>query len=227
MNVIKALGICVVVSICVCLSACAAKGTASEPTTVPVTSSASATQPTTTQTTAAEDEKRIYEQGDNYVVYAYADVKVTDDYKMDSYRCEIYNDEHEILAYEYFDWRGVKVVQNGDEIALWSSSGGSVFSKKYYDLKRGRVSLDFVNPICENKDKVAYYALIDGKNYVVVQDKYDRAAYYKRFQRDFSSAFATVNANASFSADGKTLTTSYPTMEGDKEIQKTEIFPLY
>lgn len=222
MNVIRTLGVCVVVSICVCLSACAAKGTVGKPTTVPTTSSASTTQPTTTQTTAGEDEKRIYEQDDNYVVYIYKD-----DNDLSNFRCVIFDDNHNELEYEDFGLRNFDIEQKENEVILSYISMGPLVNRRYYDVKRGRASVKYLNPICENKDKVAYYAFIDGKDYVVVQDKYDRAVYYKRFQRDFSSAFAYVNANASFSADGKSLTTSYPTMEGGKEIQKTETFPLY
>lgn len=212
----KMMGLFAIAIVYMCLSACA-KGAVGESTTAPATSGV----PTTRVTAAAEDEAHIWKQGDNFTIYIYKDAD-----GLNGFRYEIFDEDHCNLDFGDFGWRGGEIAQNGDEVVLSYGSGGPVVQKRYYDVKRGRVSAYFANPVCENEDKVAYYAFLDQKNYVVVQDKYDRAAYYKSFQRNFSSAFAFVNANAFFSADGKTLTATYPVMENGREVEKTEVFPL-
>lgn len=170
-----------------------------------------------------EIKRDILDQGEHYTIYyRYKNKEV--DYSHCYY--EVLDNDGNYLDFGVHTGLGsVGVKENGDDIELSIGAGMHVHNVRYFDLKTGRVSAFFYVPIASTTDKTAYFNTIDGKIFLIVQDKYSRETYYRRFDRDFSGRVYRTVAPAFFSEDGKKITVTY--WKGKEETEVTEEFSLF
>lgn len=170
-----------------------------------------------------EIKRDILDQGEHYTIYyCYKNKEV------DLSHCyyEILDNDGNYLDFGVHTGLGsVGVTENGDDIELSIGAGMHVHNVRYFDLKTGRVSAFFYVPIASTTDKTAYFDTIDGKIFLIVQDKYSRETYYRRFDRDFSGRVYRTVAPAFFADDGKKITVTY--WKGKEETEVTEEFSLF
>lgn len=104
------------------------------------------------------------------------------------------------------------VDKNTVKVWVQAGTGISTRSTQYCDIANGIVSEEFLSVLCEYDGKTVYHDFRDNEHYVVIQNIFDKAVFYKEFKLDdVSDVAADAVLNATVSKNGKKLTVTYLT----------------
>lgn len=166
----------------------------------------------------------VYKKDVNYIVN-------TDGF---SFCYKVNDNDGNLLDIGYHDYQGgLNFYYQEDLLVLEYGYGGNLRpSKRYYDVKNGRVSRFFDNPIAEYSTKVAYFTYSESKNenILIVRDMFDMTNYYTEIKRNFANGTELYyNTQAAFLENGKKLEITYPVKSKNAQTTaeyKKEIFEL-
>lgn len=171
-------------------------------------------------TYSIEDINIVYQEDKHFTIYTNENQVV--------YRYEVYTDTGEVLDQGYHSWRGSFGLEySGNLLVLEYGSGGPIWSKRYYDVTKRKVSQFFFKPLCATDELVAYFSHEgpDGETTLIIQNIFDRDTYFLKISRDFSTRVHTDFAEAEFISGGTQLKITYWVNDLlDKEV--TEIITL-
>lgn len=159
----------------------------------------------------------LVESGPNYEVYS--------DKQGHGYYYKINDNDGELITCGYGSWRfnGIDTV-NDSLLMLSQNSGMALFSAQFIDVENGRISPVFSKPLGACSDLVAYFALDNDSNIIlIVRDMFDINEFYCDFtDESFSTSVFTTSCTAVFSSDQTSVTITYPTPQnGSEQMSKT------
>ncbi|MBQ8209022.1 MAG: hypothetical protein IJZ35_00355 [Clostridia bacterium] len=99
-------------------------------------------------------------------------------------------------------------------VKVWVQKGTGLSTRitQYCDIENGIVSEDFISVLYEYDGKTVYHDFRDNEHYVVIQDFFDKAVFYKEFKlENVADCAADAVLSAEVSKTGKKLTVTYLT----------------
>jgi hypothetical protein len=136
------------------------------------------------------------------------------------YLTVIYGNDNEIIDKGVTYGVEPTITKTGDIIKIHIGYGTETYVCRYYDAVKRTVSEWFENPIKESGSLVGYMLYSDAGNKLVVRDIFDKNAYYREFERDFSGRVIPL-LSAEFIDGGAKLRITYSTEEGKREATET------
>lgn len=110
-------------------------------------------------------------------------------------------------------------------MSVQTGAGLSARQTTYYDLKNSKVSETFHSVLEAQSGYVIYADYIDEKQYIVVQNIFDKSEYYKAYElSDASYVAADFTADCKLNGNGCAVIT-YPSGENRTETDITITFP--
>lgn len=157
---------------------------------------------------------KLYECSDNFEIYT--------NEKKDGFYYYVLDDSGDYIDSGYhIGLRGnLRFEKYNNLLELEISEGGPLIRKRYYDVINGRTTQFFYNPIVQQNEMIAYFALDTkiNKTVLIVRNMFDSRVYYKVIYRDFSVTSGYGGTTATFSEDGKSLEITYQTTLSDEKI---------
>ena len=159
----------------------------------------------------------IYEDEKNYRIYSNKEQTM--------FYYEVFDDYGSPIDFGYHNWRGSFGIQEKNKILILEyGSGGPLWSCRYYDTSKGKVSRFFPRPLQISDELVAYFDAIgeDQEILLVVQNMFDSTAFYKEFYGDFSVQTMLGDNKAEFLDNNSKLRVTY----WSNDVESTKVFEL-
>jgi len=167
---------------------------------------------------ASDKKYKTIDSNENYCIYKTSETQVC---------YEIYNSNGETVLSETTDKPLTINMLNDDIVDISIGMGTGLATHKYYSISKNLFSQEFLYALSNSNELIAYIDVPENHSFesrkVIVQNIFDKSAYYKEFQLDFSDV-DTPLINAAFSEDETSLQLTY--LSGEEETQTSKTLEL-
>ena len=103
--------------------------------------------------------------------------------------------------------------ENTVKLMIQRGTGLATQFTTYCNIEKGTVSDEFLYVLTEFDENTVYVQFRGNEHEVIIQNDFDKTAFYKEFKISDASPIADAITNAEISEDGKILTVTYHTGE--------------